>query len=390
MTSIRRKPKGILAIFFRQKPPLGAVRSALVMGAGVSALLLALMILVPAGRVPAQGGLIGYWAFDGAGADLSGRGRNLDLTGGIGIAAGLFSQALDLHNNGSQFATRPVDDAIYDFGESDFTIQVWVNFNNTAGEQVLLEKFFSQSGPGWSLTKLDGNLLHFFAEPTIALTSAPLDIPSGVWHQILVRRNGTQYQIIYDGSVVAEGSNPGAVPDTDMPLLIGKRNDLDGRGFAVDGRLDEVAIWSRALSDDDIAFLFNGGSGILATSLGAVRVVIDIKPGKFPNAAPDTDTINLSAQGALPVAIFSTGDFDASTVNASTVVFAGAPPWRSALQDVDGDGDVDLLLHFATQALILNCGNTQVVLIGGTMPGTWIMGTDSIRVLKDKNGQRCP
>jgi hypothetical protein len=46
-----------------------------------------------------------------------------------------------------------------------------------------------------------------------------------------------------------------------MPLLVGKRNQFDGRNFAVDGRIDEVAIWSRALSDAEIAFLFNEGSG---------------------------------------------------------------------------------------------------------------------------------
>jgi hypothetical protein len=337
-----------------------------------------------------QSNLIGYWTFDGGGADLSGGQRNLDLTGGVGIASGLFEQAMDLHNDSSRFATRSVDDTIYDFGENDFTVQVWVNFNSTAGEQVLIEKFFSSDGPGWTLTKLDGDSLHFFAQPTIALTSDPIVITSGVWHHIVVRRSGTLFQILYDGDVVAEGSNSGAIPDTDMPLLVGKRNDLDGRGFPVDGRIDEIAIWSRALSDDDIALLFNGGSGILATSLGAMQVAIDVKPTAFPNAVPDTDTLNLSAQGALPVAIFTGGTFDASTVNQSTVVFAGAPLAKSRLQDIDGDGDSDLLLHFDSQALVLSCGSNQAVLMAATSSGTWIVGTDSIRVLRDKNGQRCP
>jgi hypothetical protein len=337
-----------------------------------------------------QSNLIGYWTFDGGGADLSGGQRNLDLTGGVGIASGLFAQAMDFHNDNSRFASRPIDDSVYDFGENDFTVQVWVNFNSTAGEQVLIEKFLGGTGPGWTLTKLEGDSLHFFADPTIALTSDPLNMTTGVWHHIVVRRSGTVFQILYDGNVVAEGSNSGAIPDTDMPLLVGKRNDLDGGGFAVDGRIDEVAVWSRALPDDDVALLFNGGSGILATSLGAMQVAIDIKPSAFPNAVPDVDTLNLGAQGALPVAVLSGGTFNAATVDQSTVMFAGAPPTRSAAQDVDGDGDSDLLLHFATQALILSCSSNQVVLTAATTSGTWVVGTDSIRVLRDKDGRRCP
>jgi Concanavalin A-like lectin/glucanases superfamily/Thrombospondin type 3 repeat len=222
------------------------------LGAGVFLLVLAL-----GGLAAAQDGVRGYWPFDGSGADLSGGGRDLTLFGGVGFASGLFGQALDLHNNGSQFAARPIDDAIYDFGANDFTVQVWVNFNNTFREQTLIEKFSGAAGPDWTLTKLDGNALHFFALPAIVLTSAPLSISSGMWHHIVVRREGTTLQVFYDGSAVAQGSSTGAISDTGMPLLVGKRNQLDGRNFAVDGRIDEVAIWSRALSEAEIARIFN-------------------------------------------------------------------------------------------------------------------------------------
>ncbi|MGH8627412.1 MAG: hypothetical protein ACREYC_19805, partial [Gammaproteobacteria bacterium] len=100
----------------------------------------------------------------------------------MGFVPGLFGQALDLHGNPSQYAARPGDDPIFDFGGAEFTLQVWVRFNQTSGEQTLLEKFSFQAGPGWTLTKLGGNSLHFFASPAIVLTSAQLVIPSGVWH----------------------------------------------------------------------------------------------------------------------------------------------------------------------------------------------------------------
>ncbi len=72
-------------------------------------------------------------------------------------------------------------------------------------------------------------------------------------------------------------------------------------------------------------------------------VKIDVKPGSDPNS------INLASNGVITVAIFTTDDFDASLVNASTVVFAEASAVHWALENVDGDGDLDMVLHFRVQ-----------------------------------------
>jgi hypothetical protein len=244
---------GTIAARARQRH--NRIRSAL-LGGGVL-----LAALTFAGGAAATGGLIGYWPLDGSGADLSGGGRDLTLAGGVGFAPGLFGQGLALSNNGAQYAARTVDDGVFDFGANDFTLQLWVNFNDTDREQTLLEKFSGGGGPGWTLTKLGGNALHFYAQPTISLTSNGLAMPSGVWHHILMRRSGSAFALFYDGAVVASGTATGALPDTSMPLLIGKRNDFDGRNFAVNGRIDDVAIWSTALSDAEIAALYDGGAG---------------------------------------------------------------------------------------------------------------------------------
>ena len=63
-----------------------------------------------------------------------------------------------------------------------------------------------------------------------------------------------------------------------------------------------------------------------------VTVSIDIKPCSCPNS------INLKSNGAVPVAVLTTVDFDATTVDPETVEFVGAVPLRWAMEDVNGDG----------------------------------------------------
>lgn len=212
--------------------------------------------------------LIGYWKFDGNGLDSSGEGRDLDLYGGVGFDTGLFGSALDLNGNANQYARRPTDDNIYDFESGDFTLQVWVNLNSISSEQILIEKLYGPDGPGWSLTYYArSSKWHFFAFPFAKIYTVDQAIALGVWHQIILRRSGTDIDLFYDNNTpdwweqhsVVNPQQP--IRDTFYPLLAGKRNELDGHKFALDGKLDEIAIWNRALSDDEIDLLWNGGSG---------------------------------------------------------------------------------------------------------------------------------
>jgi hypothetical protein len=106
-----------------------------------------------------------------------------------------------------------------------------------------------------------------------------------------------------------------------------------------------------------------------------VQVTIDIKPGSDPNS------INLKSKGVVPVAVLTTDDFDASTVDPDTAVFAGASPLRWAMEDVDGDGDIDLLFHFKTQELNLDENSTEATLTSDTTDGKHIEGTDAVNIV---------
>jgi hypothetical protein len=109
------------------------------------------------------------------------------------------------------------------------------------------------------------------------------------------------------------------------------------------------------------------------------EVAIDIKPGSFPN------TINPKSTSVIPVAILTTDTFDATAVDPLSVQFGpnGATETHNKghIEDVNQDGEPDLVLHFRTQATGIQCGDTSASLTGETFDGDAIQGSDSIKTV---------
>ena len=188
--------------------------------------------------------------------------------------------------------------------------------------------------------------------------------------------------------------------------------DVTGEGFDIqNGVVTDVSLFFNFIDpgagrmqirfnyrDFENIIMWNGGTGPIAeigngdgfggaaytVSAASVPVTIDIKPGSDPNS------INLRSQGVIPVAILSTNiadgdaiDFDATQVDALTVKFGPSGAVESHgqghVEDVDGDGDPDMVLHFKTQETGIVCGSGDATLVGETMGGTQFTGTDTVR-----------
>lgn len=89
-----------------------------------------------------------------------------------------------------------------------------------------------------------------------------------------------------------------------------------------------------------------------------IRVEVVIKPGEAP------PSINPRSHGVIPVAVLTGSGacddplcfMDATSIDPGTVFFEDAAPVDWALEDVNGDGLLDLLFHFRTQDTGLQCG----------------------------------
>jgi hypothetical protein len=149
------------------------------------------------------------------------------------------------------------------------------------------------------------------------------------------------------------------------------------------GRCDTPA--GRADSADCMYVMFQGR--VDYTVEDPCEPVIDVKPGS------DTNPINCkSMNGVIPVAILTTDCFDAMDVDHTTVRFGPDEAMEAHSnehgikrheEDVDCDGDMDLVFHFRGYETGIACGDTIVTLTGELYSGETFEATDVIRTVPD-------
>lgn len=124
---------------------------------------------------------------------------------------------------------------------------------------------------------------------------------------------------------------------------------------------------------------------VTVTVQNVIEVAVDIKPNDTPNSI-NCNNIN----DLITVAILTTPYFDATTVNHETVKFEGAGEshinkktglMQRHVEDVDMDGDLDLVFHFLLNQTNLDCSSLEGTLTGELYDGTPITGTDEVRMI---------
>jgi hypothetical protein len=211
--------------------------------------------------------MIAWWSADGHTVDITGLGHNGTLVNGATYAPGKVGQAFSF--NGTNSYVQVPKSRAWDFDTKDFSIDLWVNFTTVknSGSIGEIDNTFIADDQGpfdvnkWVFTLSAGVLTFHINGPNLGpqfLAQTPFSPTPGTWYLVSVTKASGTYTMWIDGvpSTATSQTFTTAIPPPNVPLTIGEAESL---GF-VDGFIDEVEIFSRALTASEMLGIFNAGS----------------------------------------------------------------------------------------------------------------------------------
>jgi hypothetical protein len=208
------------------------------------------------------GSVVGLWLFDEAVgervSDSSGNGHDGDKGGSIKWVGGRFGGALEFPGDSSDYVSIPHEDSL---SLTNWTITVWVSVQQKEW-QLIVQKSISgtKNNNNYSLyTKPGGGIdFNFYTAGGAAnILNGTAIVATGEWHHVATTYDGNVMYLYIDGELDGEtATDAEPILHTD-PLVIG--GDDRGAGVQVKGIVDEVALFSKALSEEDVKSIMEDG-----------------------------------------------------------------------------------------------------------------------------------
>jgi hypothetical protein len=232
--------------------------------------LVALAALAIAGTtVRADVNPVGWWTFDdGAGTTVTDSSTNANhgvVTGNAAWTTGRLGGALSFDGT-DDYVTVPIGSIIS--GLTDTTITTWANFSNAGGAWQRLWDFGSGSGNSpymFLCARVNTGGVIRFAIRTATIgeqvVNTPNKLPSG-WHNVTVVMDSVDMmsRVYVDGEMVASGATLLLPKDLGATTQnwFGKSQWPDA---LYQGDLDDIRIYNRVLTQDEIKNVMAGGIG---------------------------------------------------------------------------------------------------------------------------------
>ncbi len=226
------------------------------------------------------GGLIALWTFDdGRGEiarDSSGKGNHGTVVGRAKWTKGIIGGALEF--DGTNDFVSISNEGSFDIKDR-ITVAAWIKVDSfskkwqsivTKGDRAWrLHRANDTNRVGWACSNLSrGEVGDLYGRT---------GVDDGRWHHVAGVLDGTRSSLFVDGKLEASEETSRAISVNDYPVLIGENAQHKGRQFR--GFIDDVRIYDRALSVDELRALFEQGNA------GAQRPIEDAatqRPGHRP------------------------------------------------------------------------------------------------------------
>ncbi len=268
-------------------------------------------------------GLVAYYPFNGNANDESGNGNNGSVIGSTELTndrLGQTNSAYDFDLEEKSWGQR--NNEIYipyssQFNSSNLTVSAWVYprsyfdpANSNDKISVIISRTqYGYSNPNGQVWVLDFNDIQtrgviLEAAPNnsqsraYATYNTPLTLNS--WHHIVMTFDGSSLKLYIDNNLVANTSTTIVMNNEGTSgLSIGVSNQANGWWYDADAKIDDIGLWNRALTEQEVANLYTSNSsnecstlvintGVLSTNPVTYNSTVNI----YPNPANDQITID--------------------------------------------------------------------------------------------------
>ncbi len=237
--------------------------------------LLILSVVTSYAQIPSYvptNGLVGYWPFNGNANDESGNGNNGTVNGAM-LTTDRFG------NLGKAYSFDGISNDITIANSSSLssmtsiTISAWFNVSqwdivNSQGWFPILSKTNSSSYGKYRIgafTSVSGAPSFYGNLGTNATGISQNNLYSlNQWYQIVMTISNGNSSIYLNGTEIFNGATTATGWNTtdNLPLLIGK--DIPGIVDYANGKIDDIAIWDRALSTQEVSNLYSSSAPCIA------------------------------------------------------------------------------------------------------------------------------
>ena len=241
------------------------------------------LVASPNVRADIRDGLVAYWPlYDTAGttADELINGLDGSLNGDPTSVAGAVGGALDVDGAGD-FVSCGFDPLL--MPEEEITLQAWVNvrvYNYYESIAANIHDTGSSEGGYWLGTFADdaGNYFGWGITTGGVLVYGwtPAVYQENTWYHLVATYKSGEMRLWVNGSLtdgIDSMSVTGNLDYTEAPdegFLIGRYED-DDETHDSDAIIDEVAVWNRALTSDEVSQLWNDGNGMVLAVVEAIE-----------------------------------------------------------------------------------------------------------------------
>jgi hypothetical protein len=252
------------------------------------------------------------------------------------------------------------DQDAWAFGTNNFTIELWVNFQSleTVGleepEAIFIGHDEGSGGANKWFFALGGGYLNFHVNgpglDSVFLVQAEFYPDWDSWYHLAAVRSNTTLTIYVNGVAVGTDTIDFAIPNPSAPLTFGL---AEGIGF-IEGLLDEVTIYNRALSGTEISAIYSAGWAGKCKVDGDRDGLTDSQEGYLGTNPGDSDSDDDALTDGDEVFVHHTNpgedDTDGDGIPDGWEVQHGLNPLANdATLDADSDGWCNLLeWHYGT------------------------------------------